>query len=60
MADKVQVRLTRSLVGASERQKKIVHALGLKKHNQIVELPDSPATRGAVRKVAHLVEIIEA
>ncbi|HHX37599.1 MAG TPA: 50S ribosomal protein L30 [Clostridiaceae bacterium] len=60
MAETVQVRLTRSLVGASERQKKIVNALGLHKHNQIVTLPDSPATRGAVRKVAHLVEILEA
>ena len=54
---KVKIRLISSPIGSPEKHKKIVRALGLKKINQVVEKPDTPAFRGMVKKVPHLLEI---
>jgi len=60
MADKmVKVTLIKSPIGSTPHQKKVVEALGLKKMHQSVELIDSPVTRGACNKVAHLVSVEE-
>jgi large subunit ribosomal protein L30 len=59
MAKMVKVTLTKSTIGASPKQRKVVEALGLKKMHQTVELIDNEVTRGAVRKVEHLVTIEE-
>ncbi len=59
MAKMVKVTLTKSTIGATPKQKKVVTALGLKKMYQTVELVDNPLTRGAVNKVAHLVTLEE-
>ncbi len=59
MAKMVKVTLTKSTIGATPKQKKVVTALGLKKMHQTVELVDNPLTRGAVNKVAHLVTLEE-
>ncbi len=59
MAKKVKITLTKSTIGASPKQKKVVEALGLTKMHKSVELDDNDATRGAVAKVAHLVTLEE-
>ena len=59
MAKMIKVTLTKSTIGASPKQKKVVEALGLKKMHASVELIDSPVTRGAVNKVSHLVTVEE-
>ena len=59
MAKMVRITLTKSVIGASEKQRKIVKALGLRKMQHSVELPDTPQTRGAASKVAHLVTVEE-
>ncbi len=60
MADKkVRVTLIRSTIGAVPKNRKTIEALGLTKLNKTVELPDNPATRGAVRKVAPYVKVEE-
>jgi large subunit ribosomal protein L30 len=59
MAKKVKITLTKSVIGASEKQRKVVEALGLRKMQQSVELPDTPGTRGAASKVSHLVTVEE-
>jgi len=59
MAKKVKITLTKSTIGASPKQRKVVEALGLKKMHHSVELDDTPATRGAVKKVSHLVTLEE-
>jgi len=59
MAKMLKVTLTKSIIGASPRQKKVVEALGLRKMHQSVELIDSPVTWGAVNKVKHLVTVEE-
>ena len=55
----IKITLTKSTIGASPKQKKVVEALGLKKMQHSVELADTPQTRGAVAKVSHLVTVEE-
>ncbi|MBB6447548.1 50S ribosomal protein L30 [Bacillus benzoevorans] len=59
MANKLQVTLTRSVIGSKPDQRKTVEALGLRKLNQTVEQQDNPAIRGMINKVAHLVSVKE-
>ena len=59
MAKMLKVTLTKSTIGASPKQKKVVEALGLRKMHQSVKLADCPATRGAVAKVSHLLTVEE-
>ena len=59
MAKMIKITLTKSTIGASPKQKKVVEALGLKKMHQSVEMADTPQTRGAVAKVWHLVTVEE-
>jgi large subunit ribosomal protein L30 len=60
MASKqLHIKLVRSPIGYSVRQKRTVRALGLRKLNQVVEQPDTPAVRGMIFKVSHLVEVEE-
>ena len=54
---KVKVTLKRSLIGRPETQRKTVRALGLRKINSVVELPDNPAIRGQLHKVEHLISV---
>lgn len=55
----VRITLKRSTIGYPQRQKDTVRVLGLKKLNQTVEHVDSPALRGMIAKVIHLVEVEE-
>ena len=60
MADKkLKITLIKSTIGSKPHQKKVVEALGLRKIRQSVELEDSPATRGAIAKVSHLLQVEE-
>jgi len=59
MAKMIKITLTKSTIGASPKQRKVVEALGLKKMHHWVELADTPQTRGAVAKVSHLVTVEE-
>ncbi len=55
----IKIKLVRSLIGASEQQRKVVAGLGLKKQNQVVEHYNSATILGMVNKVSHLVQIVE-
>lgn len=59
MANKLEITLTRSVIGRPQDQKETVKALGLRKVNQTVEQQDNPAIRGMINKVAHLVTVKE-
>jgi len=59
MANKLEITLTKSLIGAKPAQRKIVEALGLRKLNSTVEQNDNAAIRGMLDKVAHLVTVKE-
>jgi len=55
----LRVTLVKSPIGFSKDQKATVRALGLRRVNQIVEHNDSPAVRGMLNKVIHLIKIEE-
>ncbi len=59
MADKLKITLVKSPIGAVPKQVKTVEALGLKKLNKSVEMPDNAATRGMIQQVRHLVKVEE-
>lgn len=59
MADKLRVTLVKSTIGAIPKHKKTVAALGLRKLNKSVELPNNAATLGMVQQVRHLVKVEE-
>ena len=56
---KLQITLTRSVIGRPETQRKTVEALGLKKTNSSVVVEDNPAIRGQINKVKHLLTVEE-
>jgi large subunit ribosomal protein L30 len=56
---KISITLVRSPIGYSERQKRTIRALGLRRINQTVEQVDSPEIRGMITKVGHLVKVEE-
>ena len=58
-SDKVTVRRIGSPVRRDNSQRATLMGLGLKRANQVVELEDTPAVQGMIRKVQHLVEIVK-
>ncbi|MSS64084.1 50S ribosomal protein L30 [Velocimicrobium porci] len=59
MAGKLKITLVKSTIGAIPKHRKTVEALGLKKLNKTVEMPDNDAVRGMVWQVRHLVKVEE-
>ena len=59
MADKLKVTLVKSPIGAVPKHRKTVEALGLKKVNKSVELPNNAATLGMVKQVSYMVKVEE-
>ena len=60
MADKLKVTLVKSPIGCVPKHRRTVEALGLKKVNKTVELPDNAAVLGMVNQVSYLVKVEEA
>jgi large subunit ribosomal protein L30 len=56
---RLRITLVRSPIGFNETQAKTVEGMGLRRLRHTVELPDTPATRGMIHKVRHLVEVQE-
>ena len=55
----ITIQYYRSSIGFSKKQKSVIKALGITKLNQTVTRPDTPAMRGIVAKVPHLLRIVE-
>ncbi len=56
---KIKIQWYRSTIATPKAHKELVRSLGLTKLNQIVERPDSASTRGMVKKVPHLLRIVD-
>lgn len=56
---KLRITLVKSTIGAVPKNRKTVEALGLRKLNKTVEMPDNDAVRGMIRQVSHLVKVEE-
>jgi large subunit ribosomal protein L30 len=59
MAQKLKITLIRSMIGRPEKQHKVLRGMGLTKLNRTVELEDTPAIRGMIQAVSHLVKAEE-
>ncbi|HEX6546640.1 MAG TPA: 50S ribosomal protein L30 [Bryobacteraceae bacterium] len=55
----IKIKLVRSPICTPQKHKDIVKSLGLKKLNRTVVKPDTPAFRGMVKKIPHLLEIVD-
>ena len=55
----IKIQQTKSRIGAPKDQKQTLDALGLTKMNRIVEKEETPQVRGMIRKVHHLVTVVE-
>ena len=55
----IKIKLIRSVICAPEKHKIIVRSLGLRKINQIVERPDDASFRGVVKKIPHLLAVVD-
>ncbi len=57
MAETIKITLVKSGIGRSEKIRQTLRGLGLYKLNKTVELENTPAVRGMIRKVSFLVKI---
>ena len=55
----ITIKQVKSRIGAPVDQKRTLIALGLHKISQIAEVEDTPSNRGMIRKVRHLVTVVE-
>jgi large subunit ribosomal protein L30 len=58
-AGRLHITLSKSPIGYSERQKRTVRALGLRRMHQTVDQEDTPVIRGMIDKVKHLLTVEE-
>jgi len=56
---KIKIKQVRSRINCPKDQKLTLDALGLRKLNRVIEHEDTPAIRGMINKVHHLVTIVE-
>ena len=59
MAGKLKITLVGSMIGRPEKHRRVLRGMGLTKMNKSVQLVDTPATRGMIQKVSHLVKAEE-
>ncbi|MBT8207610.1 MAG: 50S ribosomal protein L30 [Acidimicrobiia bacterium] len=55
----IKIRQVRSPIGRPREQREVLKSLGLRRVRHVVERADTPAVRGMVKKIPHLVEIVE-
>jgi large subunit ribosomal protein L30 len=55
----VKVKMIGSVIGCTEGQRATVRGLGLRRLHQVVERNDTPEVRGMIRKIPHLVSVVE-
>lgn len=55
----IKIKQVKSKIGYPIDQKRTLQALGLRKISQVVEVEDTPSIRGMVKKVHHLVKVVD-
>ena len=58
-AGTVKIKMIGSVIGCPEGQRETVRGLGLRRLQQVVEREDTPMVRGMIRKIPHLVTVVE-
>lgn len=55
----IKVKLVRSRIGSTPAQRKLLDSLGLKRREKVRTFQDTPAIRGIIAKVSHLVALVD-
>jgi large subunit ribosomal protein L30 len=55
----LRIQQIRSPIGYNKKQRDVLQSLGLRRIRHVVEREDTPAVRGMVTKISHLVQIVE-
>jgi len=55
----IHLKWVRSAICSPVKHKKVVEGLGFTRLNQVIERPDTASIRGMVKKVPHLIEIVD-
>jgi large subunit ribosomal protein L30 len=55
----IKVKMIGSVIGCPDKQRATVRGLGLRRMHQVVERLDTPEIRGMVKKIPHLVAVVE-
>ena len=55
----LKVKWTKSFISCTDDMRQTIRGLGLRRLQQVVEREDTPAVRGMIHKVRHLVEVVE-
>ncbi len=55
----IKIKQIGSVIGCTDDQRATVRGLGLRRMNQVVEREDTPMVRGMVKKIPHLVTVVE-
>ncbi len=55
----IKIRQVRSVIGRPRSQREVLKSLGLRRIRHVVEREDTPAVRGVLAKIPHLVEVVE-
>ena len=58
-ASTVKIQWVKSFIGCTDDMRQTIRGLGLRRMQQVVEREDTPAVRGMIHKVRHLVEVVE-
>jgi len=58
-AGTVKIKMIGSVIGCTEGQRATVRGLGLRRLHQVVERQDTPMVRGMIRKIPHLVAVVD-
>jgi len=58
-AGKIKIKWVVSFISCTDDMRQTIRGLGLRRLQQIVEREDTPAVRGMIHKVRHLVEVVE-
>jgi len=56
---RIKLKQVKSEIGYTRRQRATLVGLGIRRMHQVVEVEDSPSVRGMIRKVSHLVVVLE-
>lgn len=59
MTEKLKITLVKSMIGRPEKHRRVLRGMGLTKMNRTVELENTPAIKGMINKVVHLVRVEE-
>lgn len=56
---RIRLKQVKSEIGSNRRQRATLRGLGIRRLHKVVEVEDTPALRGMINKVSHLVTVLE-